>query len=73
MPFSSIVDPGRSAVLSQVLDEVCASASIDTRSPEGEEAAELLLHLYACGYQTAEELKAMFEGKMEERNAANKI
>jgi len=73
MSFESIADPEHRAVLSQVLDEVCASAGIETQSPEGEEAADLLLHLYGCGYQTADGLKAMFEGQMEERNAAKKI
>ena len=66
MPFRSMQDPERRAIMISVLDDVCAAAGIDPQSPEGEDAANLILHLYGCGYQTADGLKAMFDGQTEE-------
>jgi len=39
---------------------------LSRKSPEGEDAANLILHLYGCGYQTADGLKAMFDGQIDE-------
>jgi hypothetical protein len=66
MTFRNMPDPERRAILTAVLDDVCAAAGIEPQSQEGEEAADLILHLYGCGYQTADGLKAMFDGQTEE-------
>ena len=66
MPFRHILDPEHRAILTAVLDDICAAAGIEPQSPEGEEVANLILHLYGCGYQTADGLKAMFEGQMDD-------
>ena len=66
MPFRNILDPEHRAILIRVLDDICAAAGLDPQSPEGQEVANLIVHLYGCGYQTADGLKAVLDAQMTE-------
>ena len=66
MPFRHILEPEHQAILTAVLDDVCAATGIERHSAEGEELAHLILHLYGSGYQTAAGLKAMLDGQMDD-------
>jgi hypothetical protein len=61
MPFHDIAEPQQLAMLSAVLNEICLAAGIEPESPEGEDAAGLLVHLHRVGCRTSVELKATFE------------
>jgi hypothetical protein len=66
VPFRRILDPEHRAILTAALDDICAAARIQPQSPQGEKVANLILHLYECGYQTG--LKAMLDTQMDETN-----
>ena len=66
MPFRSILDPQHRAILIRVLDDICIAAGLDPQGPEGQEVANLIVHLYGCGYQTADGLKAVLDVQMTE-------
>ena len=61
MSFKDIVDPEQRAVLSAVLNDLCLAAGIDPQSPESNDSAGLLMHLYRIGCHTADELKDALE------------
>jgi hypothetical protein len=66
MPFRNILDPEHRAILMRVLDDICVAAGIEPQSPDGQEVANLIVHLYGCGYQTADGLKAVLDAQMAE-------
>ena len=66
MPFSNILDPEHRAILTALLDDICAAAGIGVQSHEGEAAANLIMHLYGRGNHTSDGLKAMLEAGLDE-------
>ena len=66
MPFRTILDPEHRAILIRVLDDICVATGIEPQSAEGQEVASLIVHLYGCGYQTADGLKAVLDAQMVE-------
>ena len=61
MPFKDIADPEQRAVLSAVLNDVCLAAGTYPQSPESNDSAGLLVHLYRIGCHTTDELKDALE------------
>ena len=68
MPFRHTLDPEHREILAAILEDVCGAAGIDPKSPEGQEVTNLILHLYGCGYQTADGLKAMLAAPMDDED-----
>jgi hypothetical protein len=66
MYLDRIVNAEQLAILAAVLDDVCLAAGIEQYSPEREEVASLIMHLYGSGYRSAEELKAALDSAMTE-------
>jgi hypothetical protein len=64
MPFRDILEPEQLAILSAVLDDICAAAGIEQQCPEREDVAGLVMHFYGHGYRTADELRAALEEAM---------
>jgi hypothetical protein len=60
MAVSGIAEPEQLAVLTAVLEEICAGAGIEPDSPEREDAALLLIRLYWDGHRTAGSLISAF-------------
>lgn len=69
MPFRHILDPDDRATLFRVLDDVCVATGIEPQSAEGQDVANLILHLYGCGYQTADGLRAVLDAQIDEANS----
>jgi hypothetical protein len=61
MPFKDVVDPEQRAVLTAVLNDICLAAGTDPQSPESNDSAGLLMHLYRIGSHTADDLKDALE------------
>jgi len=61
MPFRNIFDPGQLAILTAVLDDICRADGIQPHTPEHEDTAALLLHLYGRGYHSPGALKAALD------------
>ena len=57
MPFRSIPDPEQVAILTAVLDDVCAAAGIEPDSPYRRDLAEMIVSLFWDGNRTADELR----------------
>jgi hypothetical protein len=64
MPFRDILEPEQLAILTAVLDDICAAAGIEPHCPERENVAGLVMHFYGRGYRTADELQAALEEAM---------
>jgi hypothetical protein len=60
MLFSNVGDSEKLAILTVILDEVCAAAGFEEQSDERREVASLLTKLYWNGYRTAEGLRQAF-------------
>jgi hypothetical protein len=58
MPFTGVYHPEQLAVLSEVLDDHCASFCIERSSLDHHDASYLAISLFEKGAQTIEELKA---------------
>lgn len=61
MSFRNIADPEQRAVLSAALDDMCLAAGIDPQSSEGNDSADLLMHLYRIGCHTADDFRGALE------------
>jgi hypothetical protein len=66
MHLDRSVHPEQLAILAAVLDDVCLAAGIEQHSPEREEVASLIMHLYGSGFRTPDELKAALDNAMRE-------
>ena len=58
MPFRDILDPEQFAILTGVLDDICAVAGIEPQCPEREYVAGLV------GYRTADALRTALDDAM---------
>ena len=61
MGITGITDPKQLAMLTAVLDDVCAAAGIGMHGPEREAAASLVMNFYWRGYRTIDDLKSAIE------------
>jgi hypothetical protein len=61
MPGIDIAGSEQSAVVAAVLDEICLTSGIEAPSPERDETARLLDHLYRNGHRTADQLRAALD------------
>jgi hypothetical protein len=62
MRFTGIYRPEQLAVLSNALDEYCASRGIEQSSPDHEDASYLVMAVSRKGASTTEELRAALAG-----------
>jgi len=67
MPSRDIFDPEQLAILIDVLDDVCRAAGIPQESPEREDVADMVLHFYGRGYDSAVELRAALDESMRQQ------
>ena len=61
MLFRDLVEPEQFAVLTAALDDICRTAGIQAQTPEYDDTASLLMHLYKNGYRTADQLRTALD------------
>ncbi len=58
-PFPAVLDPAQLAIMKGALDEFCSRHRIETNSQEHEDLARRIMDLFACGWHSHEELRAL--------------